>query len=271
MHKILFAFAAVVLTTTVVHALDPEQTRQQLRPSPLRALMVCGGCCHDYENQKHILADGISARANVEFTIVHEGEGNADRTHKVSIYEKPDWWKGYDVILHNECFGYVDDDKFIEGIPAAHAGGVPAVMLHCSEHSYRMGKTDEWRKTLGISSFSHEKARDFDVKVLKAEHPVMKDFPAVWHDKGDELYKNVKWWPNMVPLAEAYGTETRTNHVVIWLNTYHDTRVFVTTLGHQNSTMSDPVYLGLVTRGLLWACDKLDDKGDAKPGYAGKK
>jgi len=232
---------------------------------PLRALMVCGGCCHDYEHQKHILADGISARANVEFTIVHEGK---DRTNRVSIYEKPNWWQGYDVILHNECFGYVDDNKFIEGIAAAHAAGVPAVMLHCSEHSYRMGKTDEWRKLLGISSFSHEKARDLEVKVLKAEHPVMKDFPVTWHDAGDELYKNEKWWPNMIPLAQAYGLDTKTNHVCIWLNTYGDTRVFVTTLGHQNATMSDPAYLGLVTRGLLWACNKLDDKGEPKAGYA---
>ena len=39
---------------------------------PLKVLMITGGCCHDYENQKHILAEGFSARANVEFTIVHE-------------------------------------------------------------------------------------------------------------------------------------------------------------------------------------------------------
>src|ERR1043165_3762883 len=77
---------------------------------PIKALMVCGGCCHDYPNQKHILSEGISQHANVEFTIVHEGD---DRTNRVSIYEKPDWWKGYDVIVHNECFGYVDENKFI--------------------------------------------------------------------------------------------------------------------------------------------------------------
>ena len=56
---------------------------------PLKVLMVCGGCCHDYDNQKLILAEGISARANVEFTMVHEqGKTKDDRTHKVSIYEK---------------------------------------------------------------------------------------------------------------------------------------------------------------------------------------
>jgi len=34
--------------------------------------------------------------------------------------------------------------------------------------------------------------------------------------------------------------------------------------------VSDPVYLDLVTRGLLWVCDKLDADGKPKPGY-GKK
>ena len=260
MHKTIFALLLLLCATPVVLAADSAK--------PLRALMVCGGCCHDYEQQKKILGDGISERANVEFTIVHEGN---DRTNRVSIYEKPNWWAGYDVILHNECFGFVDDIKFIEGITAAHAAGVPAVMLHCSEHSYRMGKTDEWRKLLGISSYSHEARRDLDVKVLKADHPVMKDFPATWHDAGDELYKNEKLWPNMIPLAQAYGVDTKTNHVCIWLNTYGKARVFVTTLGHQNSTMQSDVYLGLVTRGLLWACGKLDDAGQPKPGYAAKK
>jgi hypothetical protein len=34
--------------------------------------------------------------------------------------------------------------------------------------------------------------------------------------------------------------------------------------------MQRDLYLDLVTRGLLWACDKLDDEGKPKPGY-GKK
>jgi hypothetical protein len=51
--------------------------------------MVCGGCCHDYANQKLILAEGISARANVEFTIVHEeARVKDDRTHQISIYKE---------------------------------------------------------------------------------------------------------------------------------------------------------------------------------------
>ncbi|MEQ1750112.1 MAG: hypothetical protein ABL974_11855 [Prosthecobacter sp.] len=38
-------------------------------------------------------------------------------------------------------------------------------------------------------------------------------------------------------------------------------------MGHGNETMSDAVFLDLVGRGLLWACDKLTDEGKPKAGY----
>jgi uncharacterized protein len=50
----------------------------------------------------------------------------------------------------------------------------------------------------------------------------------------------------------------------------NDTRVFATTLGHSNETMEDEIYLGLVTRGLLWTCNKLGENGKPLPGYAAK-
>ena len=233
-------------------------------PKPLRALMVTGGCCHDYASQKKILSEGISARANVEWSIVHEGD---KREHRISIYDKPDWARGFDVVVHNECFGMVSDVAFVESIAAVHSAGVPAVMLHCSSHSYRAAKTDEWRKCIGITSTSHEKNRDLTIKALKLEHPVMRGFPATWLDPADELYKNEHLWPNTILLAQAYGEETKKDHVVIWVNTYGKGRVFATTLGHNNSTMQSPVYLDLVTRGLLWACGQLNDDGSPKPGF----
>ncbi len=238
---------------------------------PLKVLMVTGGCCHDYEHQKLILAEGISARANVEFTVVHEeGKDKADKSHKISIYEKEDWAKGFDCVLHNECFGAVVDDAFVERIAKAHMDGVPAVMLHCSTHSYRMAKTDEWRKCIGQKSMSHEKSHDLTVKNISPEHPVMKGFPAEWLDKADELYKNEILFDHFVPLAKAWGQETKKDHNVIWVNTYGKAKVFGTTLGHTNDTMSDPVYLNLVTRGLLWACGKLGDDGKPLSGYEPK-
>src|SRR5438874_1746232 len=141
-HRCLFLLAALVA---------PLSARADDAPKPIKALMVTGGCCHDYEKQKVILSEGISARANVEWKIVHEGK---DRKDKVSIYENADWAKGYDVVLHNECFGFVDDVAYVERVAKTHYEGVPAVMLHCSTHSYRMAKTDEWRQAIGQTSMS---------------------------------------------------------------------------------------------------------------------
>ncbi len=253
--SLLLGVIAALFTTDVTAADGPK---------PIRALMVTGGCCHDYEAQKKILSEGISARANVEWTIIHEGK---DRTDRVSIYAKPDWAEGFDVVVHNECYGAVDDVAYVERIAKPHFEGVPAVMLHCSTHSYRAAKTDEWRNAVGQSSMSHEKKRDLAIKIVAADHPVMRGFPDGWHDPTDELYKNMKLWPKLVPLAQAYGVDTKQDHVVIWTNTYGKGRVFGTTLGHSNATVQDPVYLDLVTRGLLWACDKLDENGKPKPGY----
>ena len=56
------------------------------------------------------------------------------------------------------------------------------------------------------------------------------------------------------------GKETRFDFVVVWTNNYRNgTKVFATTLGHNDQTVSDPRYLDLVTRGLLWSCGKLND------------
>jgi uncharacterized protein len=240
--------------------------------APLKVLMVTGGCCHDYEKQKLILAEGISARANVEFVIVHEEgpEGKKDKTHKISLYNNPDWAAGYDVVLHNECFGAVVDVPFVERIARPHYDGVPAVMLHCSTHSYRMAATDEWRKCLGQKSMSHEKNRDMKVVRLADDHPVMKGFPKEWLNPKDELYKNEELYPQFTPLAKAFGEDTQRDHVMVWTNTYGKGKVFATTAGHNNETMMDPVYLDLVSRGLLWACGKLGEDGKPLPGYEAK-
>lgn len=41
-------------------------------------------------------------------------------------------------------------------------------------------------------------------------------------------------------------------------------------VGHNNETVSDPRYLDLVTRGVLWVCDKLAADGKPRAGYAAK-
>jgi type 1 glutamine amidotransferase len=232
---------------------------------PLRALLITGGCCHDYGAQKVIISNGISARAPVEWTIVHEGGDSKD--HKFSVYSDPDWAKKYDVVVHNECSGAVADREHIKRVVAAHHGGVPAVMIHCTMHTFRALESDEWRECLGVTTRRHGPQQPLEVKNLAPDNPIMKGFPAVWTTGKEELYAIEKVWPGTVPLAQAYALDNKQDHAVIWTHTFGKGRVFGTTLAHNNTTMRDPVYLDMLTRGLLWACDKLEKDGTPKPGY----
>ena len=74
-------------------------------------------------------------------------------------------------------------------------------------------------------------------------------------------------WTGWTPLATAFGKDTGKDHVCIWVNQYGKGRVFATTIGHHTVTVKEPMYLDLVTRGLLWACKKLEPDGRPFDGY----
>jgi type 1 glutamine amidotransferase len=221
---------------------------------PIRALLVTGGCCHDYEHQKKILTEGISARANVVWTIVHEGDGKTD--HRISIYEKEDWAKPYDVVVHDECFSDVKDKAFVEGILRPHVNGLPAVNLHCAMHCYRVSFDDfkQWFSFTGLDTRGHGAQLPISLTFVDKNHPITKGMEN-WTTIKEELYNNIQVWSTSTPLV--YGAQGETKNMVAWVNDFHGTRVFSTTLGHNNETVSDPRYLDLVTRGLLWSVKKL--------------
>ncbi|WCJ58785.1 ThuA domain-containing protein [Fontisphaera persica] len=244
---------------------------------PLKALYITGGCCHDYQRQKEIIPAGVKQRANVEFTVVHAG-GNGTRYQGIenSLYQKPDWAKGYDVVIHNECFADDQDLEYVERVLKPHREGVPAVVVHCTMHTFRALKTNVFREFLGVSSFGHGPQHPLDVQLVKPDHPILRGFPADWKTGPEELYAISQVFSNTTVLATAADKKkdasgqwvaTERQHALIWVNTFGKGRVFGTTLAHNNYTFADPVFLDMFTRGLLWACDKLDDQGRPRPGY----
>src|SRR5205809_7936353 len=85
---------------------------------PLKVLLITGGCCHDYAKQKDILKQGLEARANVEVSQVHTDDKSTKA--RFEIYEKADWTKGFDVVIHDECSADVKDIPYVHNILAAH-------------------------------------------------------------------------------------------------------------------------------------------------------
>src|SRR3954469_18877632 len=157
---------------------------------PIHALLVTGGCCHDYEHQKTVLTEGVSARANVQWTIVHEGDGST--SHRISIYEKPDWSKGYDVVVHDECFADVKDKDFVENILKPHRAGLPAVNLHCAMHCYRVSFDNfkDWFEFTGIDSRAHGAQEPIALSFIDPNQPIIHGVMN-WTTIPEELYNNI--------------------------------------------------------------------------------
>jgi type 1 glutamine amidotransferase len=222
---------------------------------PLRALLVCGGCCHDYPVQKDVLKKGIEARARVIVETVEQG--GVSKESRIPLYENPDWAKGYDVVIHDECFGAVADTNWISRILAPHRAGLPGVNLHCAVHSYRAAPGELWQEYLGLRSMKHGKATPIQIRTVDNQHPIIRGLGwRDWLTGNEELYNNVKVFPSATVLQR--GTQGDDDCAITWVNRYGSTRVFSTSLGHFNETVGDERYLDLVTRGVLWACDRLD-------------
>ncbi|MBI5774342.1 MAG: ThuA domain-containing protein [Verrucomicrobia bacterium] len=253
---------------------------------PLRVLLLTGGCCHDYAGQKDILKNGLEARANVVVTQIHTDDKSTKPP--LAVFGNPDYAKGYDVVIHDECAADISDPETIKGVLAPHRAGIPGVNLHCAMHCYRIGKASEpaeagseralWFDYLGLQSSGHGPKEPIAISVVDKAHPVMKGL-ADWTTIQEELYNNIQIFPTATPLARGRqkttnkksGETKEDDFVVAWANTYGTTRVFSTTIGHNSETVGDARYLDLVTRGLLWACGKVDDKGNIKAGYGAKK
>jgi type 1 glutamine amidotransferase len=241
---------------------------------PIRALLVCGGGSHDYEHQKDAVANGIMARANVEVTIAYDPSGVNNVVNP--IYEKDDYAKGYDVIIHDICSGQVKDLDLIKRVLKPHQDGLPAVVLHAGMHAFRSEgwnakatNITPWFELTGLPTTSHGPRKPIAIRFTDPTSPITKGLED-WTTIGEELYNNPRGGLLDTAHELARGKQTITDkdtgkkvtndNVVVWTNLYKGkTRVFATTIGHTNETVKDPRYLDLITRGLLWSVDKLDD------------
>lgn len=229
----------------------------QPKSKTIRALLIAGGCCHDYAKQQEALCKGIQSRANIQVDVYWTD--NSTTTPILPLYGKLNWAEEYDVIIHDECAADVKDPAILNRIVQTHQT-VPAVHLHCAMHSFRTGN-DAWFKHLGLQSNSHGPQEPIAIQFVDTKHPITATL-GNWTTDKEELYNNVKLF-GAQPLAigkqsVGKGDKARIDEAVVaWVNESQGAKSFSTTIGHNTETVQDARYLELVTRGLLWACGKL--------------
>lgn len=281
LHVACLSLAMLVTTVTPMSA-------EEKAPKPLRVLLVIGGCCHDYATQKDLLKNGIEARINAKVDIAYDGTKTTKPLFEA--YHGTDWAKNYDVVIHDECAADITDPAYVENILQAHRNGTPAVNLHCAMHSYRWGNYKEpmtvgadnahWFEMIGLQSTGHGPKLAVEIKFTDRTHPITTGLNDWSTFTNEELYNNIKFLGaqgltegTQVLKDKVTGAETVVKNTVAWTNLYgpNQTRIFSTTLGHDNKTVGDDRYLDLVTRGILWATNKISADGQPQAGYGAKK
>lgn len=278
--------AGLFSVATLAHADSPADKKPRLQ-----VLLIAGGCCHDYPAQTKLLKEGIEKRIHAEVTV----DLSSDKSTKAmfELYNSDDWAKAYDVVIHDECSADVTKQPYIDRILAAHRDGVPAVNLHCAMHSYRWGDfrsavepgadNAKWYEMIGVQSTAHGPKFPIEVIYSDSDNPITKGLES-WTTGNEELYNNIRVYsgtsvltrgdqaipPGKKELKENPDAKPQTASAVIaWTNEYgpKKTRIFSTSLGHQNETVGDDRYLDFITRGVLWATGNLTDQGSATEAY----
>ena len=231
---------------------------------PIKVLLVTGGGAHDYATQATIVPELIKARGDFTVTVI-----GPDWNAAKEALKKEDWAAGYDVVVYNMCDARCADKEFIHNIAKVHTEGTtPAVIIHGTLHSFHwmIGKVknkyeegEEWVKVMGIASANHGRKAAITVKTVKEDHPIMKGLPKEWKTPGGELYNSHDVLSTATPLAMGDNGDAKQGpQVCIWVNQCEKTRVFGTSIGHHNETMTTDPYGDMLVRGLLWACQKLE-------------
>ena len=256
MLKFITIFATALLLPQILFAEDNSSSENAPKEKPLRALLICGGCCHDYTEQHKVLSDGIQSRANIRVDVWWTDDKSTNPP--LTVYDNVNWANGYDIIIHDECAARNTNLEVLKRILKVHEK-TPAIHLHCAMHSFRNG-TDLWFKHLGLQSTGHGPHEPIDVTFVDKDHPVVQGMQD-WRIEKDELYNNAKLF-GAHPIAmgtQTYERKGKTNKqdaIVIWSNEVNGTRSFSMSIGHYTEGVSDDRYLDLVTRGILWACKK---------------
>ena len=255
---------------------------------PLRVLIVAGGCCHDYATQKEVLKKGIEARVNAVVEVVYDPTKSTKPLFE--LFKSPDWGKNFDVVVHDECAADITDQAYVANIVNAHKNGLPAVNLHCAMHSYRWGNfrtpvkagddNASWYEMLGLQSTGHGPQQPIAITFTDKSHPVTTGL-ADWTTINEELYNNVQILgaktlatgnqkiPEKKDKKGKVTPASEANAIVAWTNEFgpKKTRIFSTTIGHNNATVEDARYLDLVGRAVLWSAGKLEADGKPSAGF----
>ena len=226
----------------------PPGSYPGLQPDALKIVSMGGGSSHEFLKYFGI-ADGKILNQNGR----HAFHYTENITELFGQLDHADLL----LISNNKPFDPPTQKKIFDRINS----GMPMLIYHPSTWYNWKDWPDYNRILVGGGSQSHEKLQEFEVEVIKANHPIMKDVPTRFRII-DELYR----WnadPEGTPvevLAIGRGLESGETFPVVWVVKHPNARIVGNTLGHDADAHGLPAYQQILINSLEWAVDGLKEK-----------
>jgi type 1 glutamine amidotransferase len=148
-------------------------------------------------------------------------------------------------------------DETVKALREFVDAGKPMVLLHPGVW-YNWRNFTDWNKNIvGGGARGHDRYGEFEVKVTKPEHPVMKGVPEQFKIS-DELYNTIPD-ANGTPvdvLATATSPNTGKTFAQVWIVKHPKSRIVAITLGHDAKAHDLPAFKTLLKNAVTWAAGK---------------
>lgn len=219
---------------------SPKGTYVADAPNALTVASMGGGSSHNFLKY-FAIADGQvlsqGGQVNVSYTEnSSELEGLLDKADILFI-------------SNNKPFDPTTQRKIMSKVNS----GMPMLIYHPSIW-YNWNDWPEYNQNIVAGgSRSHEKLQEFEVRVVKPGHPIMKGVPGKFRIT-DELYRFEKdpAGPAIEVLAVGKGLESGEEYPVVWIVKHPKARIISNTLGHDDRAHDLEAYRTILNNSLDW-------------------
>ncbi|HEV2296382.1 MAG TPA: ThuA domain-containing protein [Tepidisphaeraceae bacterium] len=254
--RILLGFMTIALAALLLVLVAPARAADE---KPVSVLIITGDHGHQWKETTPFIRDLLTkAGMKVDVTEKPSQDITAENLAK------------YDVLFLNykdtkngtEQTRWSDENKM--AFADAVKGGKGLFVYHHASSAFTSG--DEWDKEFERiiaggwrKQGNHGKKHEFNVKIVKPDHPITKGMPEEFAHSIDELYQNSVMFPDSEVLATAWSDKkvdpknTDKHEPVVWVNKHGQGRVVNNVLGHDVAAMQDEGFQTLLIRGVEWA------------------
>lgn len=219
---------------------SPRGSYASANPNALRIAGMGGGGSHDFL-KFFAVADGkiLSQEGANAFTYTENSRELAGMLDQSDILFMSNN-KPHEIATRKKIFERVNE-------------GMSMLIYHPSTW-YNWKDWPEYNlKLVGGGSQSHEKLQEFEVRVVKPNHPIMKGVPARFRIV-DELYRWEKdpKGTSVEVLAIGRGLESGEEYPVVWVVKHPKAKIVGNTLGHDERAHELPAYQTILNNSLNW-------------------